>query len=290
MATSTAQSLFIAGPSNLDHIGEQTDLIGGAAAYAAIAAAPFTPCQLWSRVGADYPENCTSILERRRIDLAGFESIGDTNFWDGTTFYHNGNALPELEPHSAENVGVTLCIDLSNNEQQRADALLARLDGASKRMTVLAPGRACSDWNYLESHAPQSQVLIMTTAKAQQLSKTDNPIDAASALQNLGPKAVILTAGINGGIIAYKQKHCCYLALPQIPKDNTGISSTFAGLVAAYLCKHGKLDFRGLKRCLAIASAVAGACGQGFGPRKLLELDCGDSMQQFNKLRRTSKF
>ncbi|NRA38275.1 MAG: hypothetical protein HRU15_09055, partial [Planctomycetes bacterium] len=131
-----AQSLFIAGPSNLDHIGEQHDLIGGAAAYAAIAAAPFTPCQLWSRVGIDYPQHCRDILERRRIDLAGLESIGDSNFWDGKEFHNNGDALPELEPHSAENVGVSLCIDLSDQEQHRTNKLLEQHDGANKRMRV----------------------------------------------------------------------------------------------------------------------------------------------------------
>ena len=94
--------LLIAGPLALDDVPQGKGLLGGAAGYAAIAAAPLARTQLWARGGQDITSQVRGILEHRGIDLSGVS-------WDGATLRNavgapttSANALPEIEPTQAE--------------------------------------------------------------------------------------------------------------------------------------------------------------------------------------------
>ena len=76
----------------------------------------------------------------------------------------------------------------------------------------------------------------------------------------------------------------------EAPESNNALQDNFTGFNDSNTFGHGKLDFRGLKRSTATASAVAGASRNGYGPKKLLDLGREDYVQLYNKLRRTSKF
>ena len=92
-----------------------------------------------------------------------------------------------------------------------------------------------------------------------------------------------------GGTALYKGKAFTWNSVPVIPKDPTGLSSTFAGAVAGFLSEHGHLDFRGLKRGLGYASAIAGACAGGIGPKALFSINREEVNQLFTRLRRVNK-
>ena len=284
------EALLVAGPCHLDTLAGQQGLIGGAGAYAAIAAAALAPCQLWSRCGTDFPQACLQLLEKRRIDIAGCISDGPSNqFQDGKLELH-GQVLPEESPTDASLLAATLSIDLPIKEAQRAWDDFSKLKGHQQRLHITAPSHQCLDRDSLTAWAAHSDILIMHCAQAQSLMGIDEPLALAQAIQELGATTVILLSGNLGGLLTYKNMQSGFLAIPRIAKEPTGSLSSFAGVLAASICKHGKVDFRGLKRACATASAVAGTCQQGIGPKKLLDLGREDYVQLYNKLRRSSKF
>ena len=286
----STQALLVAGPCHLDDLAGQTDLIGGAAAYAAIAAAALIPCQLWSRCGADFPAQCLSILEKRRIDIAGCIPSGDCNRFDGIKLHRHGSALPDESPVDAQLLAACLSLDLPIKEARRAWKDYEQLSGHKQRLQVAVPSHHCTDLDTLKEWAAHTDILIMNLKQAQALTKQEEALDVATTIQSYGCTTVILLHGNLGGLLAYKNMYSGFLAIPRPAKEPTGHLSSFAGVLAAAVAKHGKVDFRGLKRACATASAVAGTCQQGIGPKKLLDLGREDYLQLYNKLRRSSKF
>ncbi len=285
-------TLLIAGPLALDDFPGAPGLLGGVGGYAAMAAAPLATTQLWTRGGSDITPQLRGILERRHIDLAGVGWEGRTPRGSAMGFEPHGDVLPGIEPTSADDLGGVLLIGLPPAEMRRAFAVVGALPGAPSRTLVISPRPAdlAADRAYLAEVCAQSDVLVLSVAKAQELTGTANALDAARALQKKGAKAVVLTAGLLGGLIAYSQKVTTYQTLPIETSDKSGVSAVFPGVLAAWCAGAGKADFRALKRACAMASAVGGICAQGQGPLKLLAADRKEYLERFNRLRRAGKY
>ena len=91
MSTSHAP-IIIGGTIAIDHVktpeAEASNLLGGSAAYAALAASFFSrPVALIGIIGRDFPQEHLEMLEKREISLAGVErSESDSFTWSGE--YH----------------------------------------------------------------------------------------------------------------------------------------------------------------------------------------------------------
>lgn len=282
--------LLIAGPLALDDVPQGKGLLGGAAGYAAIAAAPLARTQLWARGGQDITPQVRGILEHRGIDLSGVS-------WDGATLRNavgapaaSANALPEIEPTQAEDLGAVLVIGLAPDEWRRAITVVQALPGGDNRTLVAAPRIAdLQDSRFRAEVCAAADVLVLSASKAVGLTVTNDAYEAARALVAEGAKCVVLTAGPVGGLILYRQKATTYPALPIESVDHTGVGAAFAGALAAWLTGAGKDDFRAIKRGCAVASGVAGICLQGPGSKKLLGADRKEYLERFNRLRRAAK-
>ncbi len=278
-------ALLIAGPLAIDALPETMGLIGGAGGYAAIAAAPLSSVQLWARGGGDYPVAAREVLGRHHIDLAG---IG----WDGamprvaslTEAPTPGPLLPDIEPTSAEKLGAALVVGLPAAEAERALAVIAPL---KPQAVLVAPW--VFDARHLERCCTVADALIMPLDRALAATGTADALKAGRRLRELGAKAVVLTVGMLGGVIVYGDKATTYPALPVEAGSSTGTGAAFAGALAGWCAGNGA-DFRAIKRGCAMASAVAGLCAQGEGPKKLLVAHRDQYMERFNRLRRTAKF
>jgi sugar/nucleoside kinase (ribokinase family) len=284
-------TLLIAGPLALDDLPQAKGLIGGVAGYAAIAASPLARTQLWARGGQDFSPQVRSILERRGIDLAGTSWDGPSPRGTPQGFLANGPLLADVEPTSAEDLGGVLLIGLPPDEWQRALSAVKRLAGSDTRLLVASPRPAdLKDPTFRDLCCASADVLVLSLRSAVELSQATNPLAAARFFQTLGAKTVVLTAGMMGGLVVYRQKAISYPAMPLEVVDATGTSAAFPGALAAWCAGSGKDDFRTLKRGCAVASAVAGICVQGLGPKKLLASDRKEYIERYNRLRRLAKY
>src|SRR3989442_11077378 len=102
--------LLVVGSVALDTVktpfGEQSNVLGGSAAFFATAASYFTPVSLIAVVGEDFPEVHLKFLRMRGIDLTGLERR------PGKTFRWRGGYSPQLNeaktPETQPNVFQTL--------------------------------------------------------------------------------------------------------------------------------------------------------------------------------------
>src|SRR5207244_7022566 len=83
--------LLVVGSVALDTVktpfGEQSEVLGGSAAFFATAASYFTPVSLIAVVGEDFPEVHLKFLRMRGIDLTGLERRpGKTFRWRGEEY------------------------------------------------------------------------------------------------------------------------------------------------------------------------------------------------------------
>ena len=187
-------TLLIAGPLALDDHPEQPRLIGGVGGYAAIAAAPLAPTQLWCRGGCDFTHQMKDLLDKRRIDLAGVEWDGPTPRGFASGFVAGGPLLPETEPTSADGLGGALLIGLPPDEMRRAMRVVAALPDGKDRLLIVSPRPAdLSDVTFRRELLAVTDVLVLSVAKALLLTGEATPLAAAQAFQADGAKAVVLT-------------------------------------------------------------------------------------------------
>lgn len=284
-------ALLIAGPLALDDHPQQAGLLGGVGGYAAMAAGPLNPTQLWSRGGTEIKAQLQGILTRRGIDLAGVSWTGPTPRGTPEGFLPGGNLLPDIEPTDATDVGAVLLIGLPPAEMTRAIRVVQQLPGSAERPLLISPRPDdLLDQTYRDLIGRTADVLILSVSKAQSITGTTTALAAAEALRVDGAKAVILTAGALGGLLLYAQKVTTYPALPVPTVCKLGVSAAFPGAVAAWVAGVGRADYSTLKRACAVASGVGGLTAQGIGPRHLLASSHGDIIERFNRLRREHKY
>lgn len=284
-------TLLIAGPLAIDDHPQQNGLLGGVGGYAAIAAAPLAPTQLWCRGGTEISHQMKDLLEKRRIDLAGVEWEGPTPRGRATGFTAGGPLLAEAEPTSADGLGGVLLIGLPPDETRRALRVIAALPDGEDRLLIVSPRPAdLADPAFRKELLAVTDVLVLSVAKALSLTGETTPLAAAQAFQADGAKAVVLTASQLGGLISYQGKATTYPALPVAAVCKAGVSAAFPGALAAWIAGTGRCDFATLKRGCAMASAVGGLCAQGIGPKRLLAANRDEYLERFNRLRRDQKY
>ena len=284
-------TLLIAGPLALDDLPSGTGLLGGVGGYAAIAAAPLAPTQLWCRGGTDISSQVMALLTQRHINLEGVDWVGATPRGTAAGFESNGPILPVIEPTSAEALGGVLLIGLPPDETRRALKVVGKLKGADTRPIILSPRPSdLADAAFRKEVLAVTEVLVLSVAKAQELTQTTNPLAAAQSFHADGAKVIVLTAGQLGGVILYRTKATTYPALPLETVDKLGVSAAFPGALAAWIAGSGRCDFTTVKRGCAVASAVGSICAQGIGPKKLLTADRNEYLERFNRLRRDQKY
>ena len=276
-------ALLIAGPTALDSIPAGNNLLGGSGLYAAIAAAPLAPTQLWSRGGTSIDSQLQGILNQRHIDLSGVEWTGVTPRWDGTTFSANGSLLPEIEPTSADRVDGALILGLDIGETRRALRVIQALP--DERTMVLAPwAEDLADARFRAEVCAAADLLIlpMTAAKG-------DPLAAAAELRTAGAKAIAWCAGAMGGLLVYGDRATTWPTAPVRALDRTGVSAAFAGACAAWIAGSGRFDFTTCKRALWVGAGAGMECATGPGPKRLLGLSRDALVDRFNRLRRDHK-
>src|ERR1700720_2669921 len=81
-------SVLVVGSIALDTVKtpveEHSDLLGGSASYAALAASFFSPVKLVGIVGSDFPQSELDFWKSRKIDIEGVQRVAGKTFrWSG---------------------------------------------------------------------------------------------------------------------------------------------------------------------------------------------------------------
>jgi sugar/nucleoside kinase (ribokinase family) len=298
-------SLIIVGSMAFDAIetpfGKIDRIVGGAATYAAYAAANFVrPVQQISIIGYDFPKEEMAELKSRGVQLEGVEIVPDKKsfFWSGR--YHEDmnsrdtlitdlNVLGDFNPKVPDSYqdaeflmlgNLAPAVQISVIHQMKKRPKLIAMDTMNFWMEI-----AMED---LRKVLKEVDLLMVNDAEARQLTKQFSLVKAAKAILKMGPEFLIIKKGEHGALLFRGDEVFFAPALPlEDVFDPTGAGDTFAGGFMGHLAKTGDISFDNMKRGIIVGSAMASYCVEKFGPIRLKEItkeDIDRRIRQFKDL------
>lgn len=281
----SAKPCMIIGSVAIDRVAtpsaQSDNILGGAAAYAAIAASYFAPTQLVGVVGGDFPPAFLKRLKKHNIDLTGLQidKAGKTFFWSGR-YGENFNQCEtlEIQLNVFEKFHPTLPADYVETKYVMLGAIHPSLqhvvlDQVPKKSFVLADTRDL--WinltlESLKALLPRVDLFVLNEDEAEILAQEKNLILAGRKIKKMGPEIVIVKKGSHGSLLFHPDG---FFALPAYPvtklADPTGAGDSYAGALIGYLASVNRTDFGALKKAIAYATACASLTVESFSTDRL---------------------
>ena len=282
-------ALLVVGTVALDSIetpyGKEDDVLGGSATYFAAGASFFVPgVRLVGVVGDDFPLDRLQFLKGRGCDLSGIEVVkGGKSFrWAGR--YHLDlnhrdtlgtwlNVLQTFDPKLSPAARASDLLFLANIDPVLQQKVLDQVD--KPRLVVADTMNFWIGGAHAELLKTLRRVdaLIVNDEEARQLAGTPNLVKAARAIQQMGPRIVIVKKGEHGALLFSGKSVFSAPAYPlEAVFDPTGAGDTFAGGFYGYLAREQRFDDAHLRRAVLYGSALASFCVEKFGPARLVDL------------------
>jgi len=292
---STQSAVIIGGTIAIDHVktpnAEASNLLGGSASYASIAASYYTsPVHLVGIIGKDFPKEHVELFNSKGITLEGVErSQGDSFSWSGeyhenmndrTTHQVDINVLEGWTvkvPDSISDAPIVVLANMSPDNQ------LQMLDACKGAKFVVAD--TMDLWisianERLHEVLKRIDLLVINESEARDFVKTSNLILAGRKLLEKGPRNVVIKLGEFGAILFSANGsedpqlfRCAAFPLTEVA-DPTGAGDSFLGALAGYLAATGKNEFSfdDIRRAIVEGSVVASFTCEAFSTRRLQEL------------------
>lgn len=314
---SAASAIVIGGTIAIDHVktpeAEAANLLGGSAAYAALAASFFSrPVSLIGIIGHDFPKEHLEMLETRGISLDGVERSENESFtWSGeyhanmnerTTHRVGLNVLENWQVKVPAGAAAAPIVVLANMSPDNQLEMLGQCgigngeSGSSPRFVIadtmdlwieIANGR-------LHEVLPHLDLFVLNEGEARELAGTSNLVKAGRLLLEEGPRHVVIKLGEFGAILFSSNPAAAEIELfrasawpLEAVADPTGAGDTFLGAMAGYLAAQGAppYDAVALRQAVIQGSMLASFTCEAFSTRRLEALSPEDLSERLELFR-----
>jgi sugar/nucleoside kinase (ribokinase family) len=295
-------TVLVGGTIAIDHVktpdAEGKELLGGSAAYAALAASFYAPrVELVGIVGRDFPAGHLAMLEGRGIGLGGVErSEGESFTWSGeylenlnerVTHRVGLNVLENWEvkvPAAQAGAGVVVLANMSPDNQLQ---MLGQCT-AEQRFVI---ADTMDLWIHIANERLHEvlrkiDLFVINEGEAREFAGTANLVEAGRILLGKGPRFVVIKLGefgamlfaSNGQVIGEADSVPCpetFFRCAAFPLrgivDPTGAGDSFLGGLAGYLAARagGDHSFENIRQAVAHGSVVASFTCEEFSTRRL---------------------
>ena len=323
LPTSSSPRIVIGGTIAIDHVktpeAEAQNLLGGSAAYAALAASFFSPSvDLIGIIGCDFPAEHLAMLESRGISLAGVERSESESFtWSGeyhanmnerTTHRVGLNVLENWQVKVPAESAAARIVVLANMSPDNQLEMLAQCDlvtqsqegGTSTVPTsdLPLPRFVIADtmdlWiaianDRLHEVLPHLDLFVLNEGEARDLAGTSNLVKAGRILLEKGPRNVVVKLGEFGAMLFSSDGgifRCSAFPL-EILADPPGAGDTFLGGIAGFLAASGQppYDSAILRQGIVQGSILASFTCEAFSTRRLETLGAGELQSRIQNFR-----
>ena len=290
-------SLLVVGSVGLDTVetraGKRSEVLGGAAAYSAVAASFLSPSpHLCAVVGTDFPAAHSAFLESRTVELSGLERV------EGRTFRWSGVYAPDFSSRTTLdtqlNVFEAFRPKVSPEAAQAPYVFLANID-PELQLSVLEQAKkpkfvACDTMNFwiegkrdaLLRLLARVDLLLLNDEEARLLAREANLPAAARAIRAMGPRAVIIKRGDAGALLFHEAG---VFAAPAFPIENvvdpTGAGDSFAGGFMGWIARTGSTSPQTIRTAMILGSVLASYCVEDFSLDRFRSLDLGAVRDRF---------
>lgn len=298
--------LIVVGSVAIDNVEtpveRRDNLLGGSATHFSVAASLFTSVRMMGVVGADWPAEHTEFFKSRGIDVSGLHVVQG-----GKTFTWTGRYQPNMNDRD------TLAVELNvfgefnpvlSADYRRSKYVFLGNGVPAVQLKVLeqVPGRrlAVADTMDLWINTQRADLdrlikqldgLVLNDAEAKLLTGTENLVAAGRAVQDMGPKFVVIKKGEHGAM--FFGEHETYV-LPAYPTarlvDPTGAGDTFAGGMMGYLAQRDAFDAETLKTAMAYGIVAASFNVEGFGVERMAGITRDDIEKRMGEYRQMLSF
>jgi sugar/nucleoside kinase (ribokinase family) len=284
-------------------VEEHSDLLGGSASYAAVAASFFSPVRLVGVVGDDFPKSEFDFWKSRKIDAEGVQRV------NGKTFRWSGEYSWDLNTRETRSIDLNVFKDfrpeLPETYRQTDFVLLANI-APSLQAHVLEqmerPRFVVADTMdlWIEKARPdldallqRVDLLILNDSEAREMTTETSLIKAGRRIQKMGPAYVAIKKGEHGALLFGEGDQffsCGAYPLEDI-HDPTGAGDTFAGGMAGYLAGTvKKVHFNDLRKAMIYGSVLASFCVEAFSLQRLRNLSMEEIAKRYETFKLMSQF
>jgi len=298
--------IVVVGSLGLDTIetpaGRVEEVLGGSAAYFALAARRFMPVSLVAVVGEDFPSEARRKLEHPDLDLSGLEvQEGKTFRWEGVyssdmntrqTRRTELNVFERFRPKLHEGLRACTNVFLANIDPVLQREVLEQLQ--NPRLVL------CDTMNYwiqgkrgaLLEIMKRVRILLINEEEARELTGQAVTHRAARALLDLGPETVIIKQGEHGAFLQSRSN--LYFTCPAVPiesvVDPTGAGDTFAGGFFGALARMGRVTDRSLRAAVVYGCVMASFTVEDFGVSGLLRAERAEILRRAGAVTEMTRF
>ena len=298
-------SIVVVGSVALDSIetpsGTADEVLGGSAAYFAVAASYFAPVNVVAVIGEDFPNDARATLSLPNINLDGLEvGAGRTFRWAGR--YHENlnirdtldlqmNVVADFSPKLPQHYRHTPFVFLGNIDPGLQGQVLDQVDGARLIGCDTISHWIETDRAALEAVLKRIDVLIINDEEAGMISGASNVVKSARKILDMGPKTLLVKRGEYGVILFSPQS---VFAVPAYPLeevvDPTGAGDSFAGGFLGCLAESNDTSEAGLRKAIVYGSVVASFTVEDFSLRRLHTLSRDDIEQRYRQFVSLTEF
>ena len=314
MSTPTSfPRIVIGGTIAIDHVktpeAEAQNLLGGSAAYAALAASHFgRAVDLIGIIGRDFPQEHLEMLEIRGISLLGVERSENESFtWSGeyhanmnerTTHSVGLNVLENWQVKVPADAATSAIVVLANMSPDNQLEMLAQC-GASDPQSKFVIADTMDLWveianDRLHEVLPHLDLFVLNEGEARELAGTSNLVKAGRILLEKGPRNVVVKLGEFGAMLFSEDGEifrCSAYPLEAVA-DPTGAGDTFLGGMAGYLASQGHppYDTPMLRQAIIHGSMLASFACEAFSTRRMESLEAGELEARIQEFRSVTEW
>ncbi len=273
--------------------------LAGAATYFSLAASYFADVRVVAVVGEDFAPEHQAVFDARNIDTQGVERAqGKSFFWAGS-YLENLNEAKTLRTDL--NVFADFAPKIPAAYQDSEFLFLANIDPVLQRrvrdampQVKLVGGDTMNYW--INDHRDNLlrvletlDILLINDTETKLLARNLNPIKAAHAVLDLGPKSLVVKHGEYGataffGAKAFRETARPFRA-PALPLvdvlDPTGAGDSFAGGFFGYLASQPALTPAVYRRAMFYGGVMGSFAVERFGTERLQSLTRAEIEDRF---------
>lgn len=278
-------TVAVVGSIGLDTIetpaGRAVEVLGGSAAYFALAARHFLPVSIVAVVGNDFPAEARASLEHPDLDLGGLEvNKGKTFRWEGVysqdmntrkTIRTELNVFERFQPKLPQHTRAIKNVFLANIDPVLQRGVLEQLDHPQLILADTMNYWIQNKRQELLETLKRVRMLLINEEEAREITGQALTHKAARAILSLGPETVVVKQGEHGAFLQSADVYFCCPAFPiESVIDPTGAGDSFAGGFVGALARMGRVNDRNLRRATVYGCVLASFTVEGFGVAGLL--------------------
>ncbi len=272
-------------------------LLGGAATYAALAAAKWEirPAVV-GVVGEDFGEDEFAILHSAGIDTTSLERrAGETFRWSGRylddlnereTLTTELGVFAEFSPRVPEEQRGAPFVFLANIDPEIQLSLLEQLE----RPRLIAAD-SMNLWLNTKREAvlevfSRADLVLVNEDEAALLKPGAGLRVVGEYLLSCGPDYAVVKRGEHGAVLVAREGMFLCPAYPVLQvADPTGAGDTFAGGLMGYLAATGEVSMEHLRRAIGLGTVAASFCVEEFGVGGIREATLAELCARYEELR-----